>query len=212
MRDSFLRRTITLSSLLLGSSFCAPALLAQADPTRPSPVLIRAKEINEAERERDLKAIPKTPPVSDKDQQKRRAALLKQLGDDFRNLQLVDNEMMGEVVASKDLDCERLTRQVSQIKARASNLKTYLALPDVPVIAAKKAQPDNTSDQVIRAHLNSLDKSIRDFVTNPIFRTSKVLDANLSAQASQSLRSILELSEVIKRHTGKLARLHRPQR
>jgi hypothetical protein len=212
MRNSSLSRTISLSSLLLILGICAPISLAQTDPIRPSTILVRAKQVNEAERERDLKAIPKVPPVSDKEMQKLRVSLMKQLGDDFRNLQIVDNEMMSEAVASKELNCEHLTRQTAQIRSRASSLKTNLALPDAPPAAPRKDQADNISDQAIRAQLDSLDKSIRDFVMNPIFRDPKVLDVNLSVQASQNLRSILELSEEIKRNASKLARLHKPQR
>jgi hypothetical protein len=212
MRNSSLSRTISLSSLLLIVGICAPISLAQTDPIRPSAILVRAKQINEAERERALKAIPKVPPVANKELQRLQASLMKQLGDDFRNLQIVDNEMMSEAVASKELNCEHLTRQAAQIKARANSLKTNLTLPDAPATASRKDQPDNISDQVIRAQLDSLDKSIRDFVTNPIFRDPKVLDVNLSVQASQNLRSILEVSEEVKRNANKLARLHKPQR
>ena len=138
---------------------------------------------------------------------------MKQVGDDFHYLQVVDNEMMSEAVASKELNCEHLTRQAAQIKTRASSLRTFLALPDAPATASGKDQPDdNLSDQGIRAKLDSLDKSIRDFVTNPIFSDPKVLDVTLFAQASRNLRSIIELSEEVKRNAGKLARRHKPQR
>jgi hypothetical protein len=144
--------------------------------------------------------------------QRLKTSLMKQLADDFRNLQIVDNEMMSEAVASKGLNCEHLTRQVAQIKSRASSLKTNLALPDAPAATSRKDQPDNLiSDQFIRAELDSLDKLIRDFVTNPIFRESKVIDVNLSVQASQNLRSIMEVSEDVKRNANRLARLHKPQ-
>ena len=120
--------------------------------------------------------------------------------------------MMSEAVASKELNCEHLTRQTAQIRSRANNLKTNLALPDAPPAAPRKDQADNISDQAVRAQLDSLDKSIRDFVMNPIFRDAKVIDVNLSVQASQNLRSILDLSEAVKRNAGKPARLHKPQR
>jgi hypothetical protein len=213
MKNSSRNRTIKLSSLLLVLA-CAPASLAQSDPNRAATILSRVKAVNETERERDLRSIPKVPPVSDKELQKLRASLMKQLGDDFRSLQLVDNEMMSEAVASKVLNCEHLTRQLAQIKARAGSLKTNLALPDTPVPAAasKKDQPDTISDQFVRTQLDSLDKSIQDFVKNPIFRDPNVLDVKLSLQASQSLKTILELSEDVKRNASKLARLHKPQR
>ena len=212
MRNPYLNRPVTFSCLLFIFGVCAPGSPAQTDPTRPPAILVSAKGVSEAERERELRGIQRVPQVTDKQTQKLQASLMKQLGDDFRNLQIVDNEMMSEVVASKDLNCEHLTRQVGQIKTRASNLKIYLALPDVPATDGKKDQSDNTSDRVIRAHLDTLDKSIRDFVTNPIFRAPKVLDANLSVEASRNLRSILELSDVIKRHAGKLVRLRRSQK
>jgi len=142
--------------------------------------------------------------------QRLKASLMKQLADDFHNLQIIDNEMMSEAVASKELNCEHATRQTAQIRSRANNLKTNHALPDAPP-ATRKDQPDNISDQAVRAQLDSLDKSIRDFVMNPIFRDPKVIDLNLSVQASQNLRSILDLSEAVKRNAGKLARLHKPQ-
>ena len=203
---------IKLSSLLL-VLVCAPAGLAQSDPNRAATILSQVKAVNEAERERDLRAIPKVPPISDKEMQKLRASLMKQLGDDFRTLQIVDNEMMSEVVASKELNCEHLTRQVAQIKVRAGNLKIRLALPDPPppASAAKKEQAD-ISDQFVRTQLDNLDKSIQEFVKNPIFRDPKVLDVNLSVRASQNLKSILELSDEIKRNASKLSRLRKPQR
>lgn len=213
MRNSSLRPTITLSSLLLLSGFYVPTLFAQRDAMRPPAVLVRAKEINEAERDRNLKAVPKVPPVSDKELQKIRAALMKQLGNDFRTLQIVDNEMMSEAVASKELNCEHLARQLTQIRARASNLKASLALPEVPVpsTAGKKAQPDQISDHLVRTQLESLDSSIQVFVKNPIFRDPNVLDVKLSVEASQNLKSILDLSDEIKRNASKLAKQQKPQ-
>jgi hypothetical protein len=208
MRNSSPSRTITLSSLLLIIGICAPTALAQM---RPPTVLVRAKQPNETERERDLKSVPKVPPVSDKEMQKIRASLMKQLADDFRNLQLVANEMMSEAVASKELNCNHVARQVTQIKARASSLKTRLALPDPPATAAsKKDQTDTITDQVVRAQLDSLDQSIQEFVKNPIFRDPKVLDVNLSVQASRNLRTILDLSEEVKRNVSKLTRVDKP--
>ena len=174
-----------LSSLLLIIGICAPTALAQM---RPPTVLVRAKQPNETERERDLKSVPKVPPVSRIRDAKIRASLMKQLADDKPYLQLVANEMMSEAVASKRLNCNHVrAADVTQIKARASSLKTGLAPRSARCSGLQKDQTDTITDQGLsELWLDSLDQSIQEFVKNPIFRDPKVLDVNLSIQASRN--------------------------
>lgn len=122
--------------------------------------------------------------------------------DDFRALQLVNNEMMRAVFsagAAAPLDYERVAEATAEINKRASRLRSNLKLPEPA--AEEQPRPEAieiSDDEQLKRSLRALDKSIMEFVTNPAFRNSDAVNARLSAAAAGSLTKVVELSRAVK--------------
>jgi hypothetical protein len=137
--------------------------------------------------------------------------VLPQIREDFRQLQLVNNGLMKQVVAAKALDYRLIAQAVGEIKNRAGRLKDNLALPQLRAAddsarknKAQAVAPDATQ---LKAALFDLDHLIMSFVTNPHFSHSpNTLVVAQADQASRDLLDIIELSRAIKKSAQQLGR------
>lgn len=122
--------------------------------------------------------------------------------EDFRTLQLVNNEMMQAVfvtAAAGPTDYERVSAAAAEINKRASRLRTNLRLPAQQAKASPlPPAPDIADDGQLRASLRELDKAIMEFVTNPGFRQSGTVDVRHSAAAAETLTRVTELSRAVR--------------
>src|SRR5215467_3213160 len=57
-------------------------------------------------------------------------ALLKQIIDDFRSMQNINNKMMAEVYATPAIDYDRTSAAIAQINTKAVRLQSNLSLPN----------------------------------------------------------------------------------
>ena len=133
--------------------------------------------------------------------------VLEQIGEDFRRMQIANNEMMRATFASgaaQALDFERISKATAEIGRRAARLRTNLELPDQGRVDSRDAGHEIAGEKELRASLLSLDKLIMDFVNNPAFRERGVLDAQHSARANRDLSAIIKLSQKIKQRAEKL--------
>lgn len=153
-------------------------------------------KIERIERDRDLLQKPLLPK---KDDDPARLAVLKQIREDFKNIQAVNNTMMANAWAREELDYGYISDSISQIKSKATRLRSNLALPK----AKDGDEKDGDEKQLnvapagvkeFRAALLLLDKSIMSFVTNPLFQNANVVEVKLAAKASHDLKVIIELS------------------
>lgn len=132
-----------------------------------------------------------------------RVSLVNQVKEDFRRMQVVNNQMMSEAVAaSPNLNYKSISEVTGEIKKRASRLKLYLALPEAEQEQEReKGSPEQkrTGGDQLLSTLHLLDRAIMSFVTNPLFQNPGVVDLKLSARASRDLASVIELSGSIKR-------------
>jgi hypothetical protein len=131
-----------------------------------------------------------------------------QIGEDFRQMQIVNNELMRATFsggATRGLDYDRISKASTEINRRASRLRTNLRLP-APAHEADQeiAEREIAGEKEMRSSLLSLDKLIMGFVNNPAFRKQDVLDAQHSARASRDLSVIIKLSQKIKQRAEKL--------
>lgn len=136
------------------------------------------------------------PIVGPKDDAARRI-VLKQIGEDFKDLQALNNKMMAEAWARPDLDYRYISDMVSKIRGKASRLKLNLALPEAE---DKKKQPDQvfSDSEKFRVALLQLDRHIMSFSTNPLFQKPDVIEVDLANRASRDLTMVLELSSKLK--------------
>lgn len=167
--------------------------------SQPARDMVRAIERKEMERMLLLKPIlaPKDDPA--------RRAVLKQIGEDFKELQGLNNKMMADAWARPELDYHYISGMVSQIRSKATRLKSNLALPEAQ--DNQPAQDSAFSDPAkFRAGLLHLDRLIMSFATNPLFQKSKVVEVDLAKKASSDLEGVIEMSGKLKKIAAGLSK------
>jgi uncharacterized lipoprotein YehR (DUF1307 family) len=143
--------------------------------------------------ERDQQLLRKPLPAK-KDDDSVRLAVLKQINEDFKNIQGLNNTMMAKAWAHEELDYGYISESISQIKSKATRLRSNLALPKAKDVEEKQLDLAHAGVKEFRAALLLLDKSIMSFVRNPLFQNANVVEVNLAAKASHDLKVIIELS------------------
>ncbi len=119
-----------------------------------------------------------------------------QIKEDFEQMQMVSNNMRRSVTTTADgvLDYKFISSATSEIKKRASRLKSNLSLP-----LDEQLQPSKIDGLQMRTLLSALDGLIIRFVKNPIFKTAGVVDAEQSVKARRDLERIIEISDKIRK-------------
>jgi hypothetical protein len=138
--------------------------------------------------------------------QKRVAAAIKQVKEDFKQIQVVRNEMVRNLLADKPLDYKLIADETGEVHRRADRLKTYL----MPPVAEEnkehhESQIDYDSGEMKEA-LVRLCNLIAGFIDNPVLKTPDKVDVEQSAKAGGDLLSIIELSNNIKRSAERLGK------
>jgi hypothetical protein len=133
-------------------------------------------------------------------------AIKKQISDDFRALQALNNKMMSDTWARRDLDYKYVSGMVAQIAKKAERLKSNLGLPQQNNEQKKmKGRAEISSVQDFKTELLALDRSVMSFVTNPIFQKTSVVELKMANQASRDLSTVIHLSKRLKKIGEKLA-------
>ena len=131
--------------------------------------------------------------------------VLDQIREDFLQIQVVDRKLTHTTVSGDKLDLKLVARSSSEIRKRSRRLKENLALPrpEAPSAERSRIAVEATSER-LRISLSDLSSLIEEFVSNPMFEQSKLVDAGLSRKARQDIEAIIELSSQIKRSSEKL--------
>lgn len=138
------------------------------------------------------------------------AVVMKQIREDFKDLQELNNKMMATAWAGKTLDYSFLSDMVSRIKGKATRLKTNLNLPSPADPQAAVAGPKTVPDPAVnnagefRNALLVLDKTIMRFVTNPLFQTPNTLEVSLATKARQDIEAVISLTTDLKKTASRL--------
>jgi hypothetical protein len=182
-----------LTHTLIVLSACVATTQAQRPGVSPARDIVRA--ISQKEMDQLLFLKPILAPKDDAARQ----LVLKQISNDFRDLQGLNNKMMAEAWARPELDYRSISDMVSQIRGKATRLRSNLALPQTE--NGKPKQPDDNFLDVkkFRAALLELDRHIMSFATNPLFQKTDIIQVDLANRASRDLAAVLDLSGKIKR-------------
>lgn len=131
--------------------------------------------------------------------------VLNQIREDFLQIQVIDRKLTQATAGGNTLDLRLVARSVSEIRKRSRRLKENLALPrpEAPPVERPGTEVAATSERLGIA-ISDLSKLIDEFVSNPMFEQSKLVDARLSDKAQQDIEAIIELSSQIKRSSEKL--------
>jgi hypothetical protein len=129
--------------------------------------------------------------------------LLTALKDDFRQLQMINNDLMQRTLVDVRKDPEAISSKeirsrLGEIHKRADRLRTNLRLPDVEPPRVEITQM-LVSDQDLSKGLLSLDQAVMKFVENPIFQRPGILDTQQSMSAAEDLGRILRITEVLRK-------------
>ncbi len=193
-----------LTQTLIVLSACMVTTQAQRPgASQPARDMVRAISQKEMDQLLFLKPIlaPKNDPA--------RRVVLKQISEDFKDLQGLNNKMMAEAWARPELDYWYISEMISQIRGKATRLKSNLALPEAE--DNKPQLPDgNFSDaEKFRVALLQLDRHIMSFATNPLFQKPDVIEVGLANRASRDLTMVVELSGKLRKSA---TRLRKPAR
>lgn len=132
-----------------------------------------------------------------------------QIRDDYKQIQIVNNDLARTVDASTTLDLKYIEKSVSEIKKRALRLKENLMLPEAQK-PAEQQQPPRPRPEIgedarrMRSSLVVLDNLIMAFVNSSIFDQTKAVNLPAGIKARRDLEEIIELSEQIKKSSERL--------
>lgn len=126
-----------------------------------------------------------------------------EVAQDYRRIQLVNNQMMGKVMPAAAPDYKLIEESAGEIRKIAERLRHNLMLPEPaaaptgPAEAGKAAAPAaaETAEQLKKALL-LLDRSLMSFVRSPLFQNTEVLDAEVAAKASRDLADVIARSRL----------------
>ena len=181
------------SSFLLLSCVCVNA----QTPTRTNP---RDVVVDANRQELDNLLLRK--PIITAEDKSARQATLKQINEDFKALQVLNNEVMSQVTLAGTLDYKSISNKISELGSKATRLRKNLVLPKVE--RSPKSLSAISTPEELRQSLLAVDKVVMSFVSNPIFKTTNVIDVELAKQASSDLELLINHSESLKKAVSHL--------
>ena len=136
--------------------------------------------------------------------QRRVEAAIKQVKDDFKQIQIVRNELVRTLLADKPLDYKVISDKAADINKRAGRLKTFLIPPTADEKdKGQKNQVDLDKDEM-KGALVQLCNLVAGFIDNPVLKNPGVTNVEQSIKAGGDLLSIIQLSNNIKRSAERL--------
>ena len=162
---------------------------------------VRAITRADLDRELLLKTLP-----ANHDTEIARQAVLKQIREDFKELQALNNKMMAEAWSKTSLDYAFVSDMVSHIRGKASRLRLNLNLPQPD--ATEKPVPNKTISNAneFRAALMVLDRTIMNFVSNPLFQNQNMIEIKQGINARRDLETVISLTDDLKKTASRLGK------
>jgi hypothetical protein len=198
-----LNLTLLIPALILLTTYIGEARGQQGSSSHPT-MRDQARAIQRADMDRILlMAVP-----ARGDSESARVAVMKQIRQDFRDLQGLNNKMMADAWAQTTLDYSVVSEMVSRIRGKALRLRTNLNLPTLS--DSEKAAADDldvSNSREFRAALLVLDRTIMSFVNNPLFKEPKTIEVSQATRARRDLETVIELTADLKKFASRLAKV-----
>jgi hypothetical protein len=201
MRRETCGRLQLLVPALIILSACMVTTQAQRPGTSQS-----ARDIVRAIGQKEMDQLLFLKPILAPKDDPARRVVLKQISEDFKDLQGLNNKMMAEAWSRPELNYRYISDMVSQIRGKAARLKFNLALPEAQDHRPKQPDANFTDAEKFRAALLQLDRHIMSFATNRLFQQPDVIEVSLANQASRDLAAVVELSGKLKRTALRLGK------
>lgn len=134
--------------------------------------------------------------------------LAKQLIEDFDRLLQIDTETIAPLSVAGSVDYKTLSQATAEIKHRATRIKHALALP----LEDKKSEKIRYEAEAgkLGSMLPALDRVMKSFIGNPVFRVNSPNDAEIRSAAGRDLEAIINLSETVNKVSKSLSKSASP--
>ena len=143
-------------------------------------------------------------PILTTEENSERQATLKQINEDFKALQVLNNQVLSHVTSANSLDYKLIANKISELGSKATRLRKNLVLPKVE--KPPKSVSAISTPEELRQALLAFDKVVASFVSNPIFTKMNVIEVELAKQASRDLETLIKQSESLKKAASRLQR------
>lgn len=197
-------RKLNLAIGLLGLLVLATNTQAQRPTTAPEPIRppeemrpdsLETRRFKMMEMERQAKE-----PISEEEQK----LALTQIAQDYREIQIINNKMMGTSMPAAEPNFLTIARSLEDIRKRTIRLKDNLRLADPQEkLDLSKYKPAQNIKE-FKTQLLTLDDSIMRLVKNPIFKQPDVVNLDESAKARRELEFIIITSQLIRNDADRL--------
>ncbi len=134
---------------------------------------------------------------------KEQISLFPQIKEDFKLIQIANNDLMKSVFVKKVVDYKLIVASTEEINKRARRLEKNLLLPEFDTEKNFKYREASDIEQ-LKASLLSFDRLVMRFITNPLFNSPNVINPDSAGAAERDLKSIIHFSDVIKSNVRKL--------
>jgi len=183
-------------SVLLPLLMTVIAQAQQSGRNRPS-MRDQVRAITRAEMDRQLLLNATLP--ANHDAEVARQAVLKQIREDFSELQALNNKMMAEAWAKPALNYSFVSNMITRIRGKASRLKLNLNLPQPEATDKPVSNKPIGNSGDFRAALMVLDRTIMSFVSNPIFQKPNMIEIKQGTDARRDLETVIDLTEDLRK-------------
>jgi hypothetical protein len=126
-----------------------------------------------------------------------KALLQLELKNDYRKLQVVNNDLMKRVFkpsGTEPITEKEIRSSLGEIKKLAERLRANFGLPKIETEEA-------AIDLALKPGLLQLDKAVMSFVDNPLLQQPRVYDAELASQAGRDLTDVSRLAGALRKLT-----------
>lgn len=196
-------QSVKIRACIIAAAVSLAAAAAGAAPQRPA----GGPDLKAEQRKREMRETmlrnSELGAAIEKGDQKRIEAAVEQVKQDFRQIQIIRNEIARNILANRPPDFKLISGEAGEINKRAARLKKYLIPPAADVEKPQKSQiefdPDQMKDALVR-----LCNLIDSFTENPVLKTIGRVDVEQSARAGGDLLDIIELSSNIKKSAERL--------
>ena len=193
-------RLVSGGLLMLILAAAASDALGQRPPD-PAREALRNIQFKEMDRMLEYKLLPPSPADTSA-----RKVKLKQIGEDFHELQVLNNRMMSVAWSKSNLDYGFVSDMIARIRGKASRLKDNLNFPEPVRQEIVVSKPAITTERDFRNALLQLDRTIMSFVSNPLFKSANTIEVQQGANARRDLESVMDLTADLKKSAMRLGK------
>lgn len=129
---------------------------------------------------------------------------LKQMAEDFKQIQILRNNVVRHLLAEKPLDYKFIANETEEINKRAGRLAERLERDTTSNDKQEESAQTEVADNQVKDALIKLCKHIDSFTENPSFKTPDVYDVKQAERARHDLQDVVKLSDGISKTAERL--------